>query len=312
MKRKIIIDCDPGQDDAAALLLALGSPELDVLGVVAVAGNAPLRFTQVNARKVMELAGRPEIPVFAGCERPMVRKLVTAEHVHGGTGLDGPDLPDPTVPLQAQHGVDFLIETLLASEPGEITLCTLGPLTDIAMALVRAPEIGRRIREIVMMAGTHSELGNITPCADFNTYVDPEAAAVVLTSGLDITMMTMDVTHQVLSTPARLEGFAALGNRCGKALAEMLRFSESFDLKKYGWEGAPLHDPCVIAYLLVPELFGGRRINVTVETGSPLTLGMTVADWWGVTDRPRNATFLRSVDAKGFYDLLTGRLGRLP
>jgi len=313
MKRKIIIDTDPGQDDAVAMLTALGSPDdLDVIGVTVVGGNVPLARTVNNARRVLELAGRADVPLYAGCDRPMVRRLVTAEHVHGTTGLDGPDLPEPTMPVAEQHAVDFLIDVLMREPAGSITLCTLGPLTNVAMAIVKAPEIVPRIGGIVMMAGAQFEVGNITPAADFNFYVDPEAADTVLTSGARLTVVPLDVSHQVLSTRARLAAFRALGNRSGAAVADMLAFSEHFDMRKYGWEGAPLHDPCVIAYLLRPDLFRGRTINVSVETASPLTLGCTVADWWLITDRPRNALFLREVDAEGVYGLLTERLARLP
>ncbi|CAN7387798.1 nucleoside hydrolase [Devosia sp. LjRoot3] len=313
MPRKIIIDTDPGQDDAVAILLALASPEdFDVLGVVAVAGNVGLHHNATNARKIIELAGRPEVPVYAGCARPMRRTLVTAEHVHGDTGLNGPDLPAPRVELQAQHGVDYIIETLMNAEPKTITLCTLGPLTNIGMALVKEPKIAERVAEIVMMGGAYFEVGNITPAAEFNIYVDPEAADIVFRSGIKITVLPLDVTHQIQSTPARLNAIKALGNRSGQAVYDMLTFSEGFDLKKYGWDGAPLHDPTVIAYLLDPTLFEGRECNVTIETASELTVGMTVTDYWHVTDKPRNATYLRNGNAEGFYKLLTERLARLP
>ncbi|MCX5514365.1 nucleoside hydrolase [Kaistia algarum] len=312
MTRKIIIDTDPGQDDAVAILLALASPELDVLGITVVAGNVPLSRTVLNARKILELAGRTDVPIYAGCSRPIRRPLITAEHVHGPTGLDGPSLPEPTVAIQQQHAVDFLIDSLRAAEPGEITLVTLGPLTNVALALIKAPDIAERIQEIVMIFGSFSEAGNITPAADFNNYVDPEASEVVLKSGIPLVMLPMDVTHQCLSTRERLERIRALGNRCAVATADMLTFSEHFDIEKYGWEGAPLHDPCAIAYLLKPELFAGRLVNVEVETASPLTVGMSVVDWWHVTDRPRNAQFMRTVDVPAFYELLTERLARLP
>ncbi len=313
MSRKIIIDTDPGQDDAVAILLALASPEeLDVLGIVAVAGNVGLAQNAINARKVVELSGRRDIPVYAGSVRPMRRHLVTAEHVHGDTGLNGPDLPEPTIPLQPQHGVDYIIETLMNAEPKTITLCTLGPLTNIAMALVKEPRIAERIQEIVMMGGAYFEVGNITPAAEFNIYVDPEAADVVMRCGAPITIQPLDVTHMIQSTPARLDAIKALGNKSGQAVYDMLTFSEGFDLKKYGWEGAPLHDPTVIAYLLQPDLFDGRHCNVTIETASELTVGMTVVDYWHVTGRAYNATYLRSGNAERFYKLLTERLARLP
>ncbi|MES1150510.1 MAG: nucleoside hydrolase [Dongia sp.] len=311
--RKIIFDTDPGQDDMAAILLALASrDEIEVLGIVAVAGNVPISHTSRNALRICELAGRGDVPVFAGSDQPMGRKLVTAEHVHGKTGLDGPDLPEPKIKLQAKPGVDYIVETIRASAKGEITLVTLGPLTDIALALDRAPEIVGKIREIVMMAGAYFEGGNITPTAEFNVYVDPTAADIVLRSGVPIVMLPLDVTHRVLVTPPRMERLFALGNRSGKALAEALTFSRSFDVKKYGWEGAPLHDPTTIAYLLKPALFQGRDINVSIETRSELTIGMTVADYWRVTKRPVNARYIRDVDADGFFALLTERIGRLP
>ncbi|MEC9246386.1 MAG: nucleoside hydrolase [Pseudomonadota bacterium] len=309
--RKIIIDTDPGQDDALAILLALGSPELDVLGITAVAGNVPLALTEKNARKICELAGKPETKVFAGASRPLVRDLVTAEHVHGRTGLDGPDLPEPEMPLQEQHAVDFIIETLMAHEEGEIILCPLGPLTNIALALNREPRIASRIREIVLMGGGFFEGGNVTPAAEFNIYVDPHAADVVLRSGAPVVMMPLDVTHKALTTRSRIAAIRDLGTKVGDACAELLEFFERFDEEKYGTDGGPLHDPCVIAYLLQPELFGGRRCNVAVETGSELTMGMTVIDWWQVTERPKNALVMRDIDADGFFKLLTKRLARL-
>ncbi len=313
MTRKIIIDTDPGQDDAVAILLALASPEdFDVLGIVAVAGNVSLAQNARNALKVVELSGRAGIPVYAGYDRPLRRTLVTAEHVHGETGLDGPDLPMPRQALEDQHGVDFIIDTILRHEPGEITLCTLGPLTNIASALVKAPQIAERLREIVMMGGAYFEVGNITPAAEFNIYVDPEAADIVMRSGIPIVMAPLDLSHLMRSTHERLERIRAIGNRSGRAVYDMLSFSERFDLKKYQMDGAPLHDPCVMAYLIDPSLFEGRHINVEIETQSELTLGMTVADYWRVTDRKANVQFLRSGDADRFYTLLTERLARLP
>lgn len=310
--RKIIIDTDPGQDDAVAILLALASPdELEVLGITAVAGNVPLPLTQKNARIICELAGKPQVPVFAGCDAPLKRKLVTAEHVHGKTGLDGPQMADPVMPLQEQHAVDFIIETLRREAAHTVTLCPLGPLTNIALAFQRAPDIVGRVQQIVLMGGAYFEVGNITPAAEFNIYVDPEAAEIVFASGVPLVVMPLDVTHKALTNRARVEAFRSLGNEAGRMVAEWTDFFERFDMQKYGSEGAPLHDPCVIAYLLRPALFAGRHINVEIETGSELTLGMTVADWWGVTKRPANALFMGSVDAAGFYDLLTERIGRL-
>lgn len=310
--RKIIIDTDPGQDDAVAILLALASQdEIEVLGITAVAGNVPLALTAKNARIVCELAGRSDVPVYAGCDRPLGRELVTAEHVHGKTGLNGPVLPDPTMPMQQKHAVDFIIDTLRNYDNGAVTLCPLGPLTNIAMAFEKAPDIVGRVAEIVLMGGAYFEVGNITPAAEFNIYVDPQAADIVFKSGAPITVMPLDVTHKALVTRPRNDAFRALGTRVGNAVADMTDFFERFDKEKYGSEGAPLHDPCVTAYLIRPDLFSGRHVNVEIETQSELTLGMTVADWWRVTDRAPNAMFMGDLDADGFFDLLTERLGRL-
>lgn len=309
--RKIIIDTDPGQDDAVAILLALASPELEILGLTVVAGNVPLRLTETNARKICELGGRPDIKVFAGADRPMMRTLVTAEEVHGQTGLNGPVLPEPTMRLQEQHAVDFIIETLMREAPGTVTLCPLGPLTNVAISMLREPRIVERIGGIVLMGGGFFEGGNVTPAAEFNIYVDPHAADIVLKSGVPIVMLPLDATHKALTTARRVAAFRAMGTKVGLATAELLDFFERFDERKYGTDGGPLHDPCVIAYLLKPELFQGRFINVSVETSSELTTGMTVADWWGVTKRPKNATYIRDIDHEGFFTLLTERLATL-
>ncbi len=309
--RKIIIDTDPGQDDAVAILLALASPELEVLGITAVAGNVPLPLTEKNARIVCELAGKPETRVFAGCDAPLKRKLVTAEHVHGKTGLDGPQMDDPNMPLQDQHAVDFIIATLRGEPEKTVTLCPLGPLTNIASAFLKAPDIIPRVQEIVLMGGAYFEVGNITPAAEFNIYVDPEAAEIVFKSGVPLVVMPLDVTHKALTTRPRIEAFRNLGTKPGRMVAEWTDFFERFDMEKYGSQGAPLHDPCVIAYLLDPYLFSGREINVEIETTSELTLGMTVADWWRVTKRTPNCLFIGDIQADGFYRLLTDRIGRL-
>ena len=312
MTAKIIIDTDPGQDDAVAILLALASPdEIAVLGITTVAGNVPLALTEKNARIICELAGRPDIAVFAGCDRPLVQPLVTAEHVHGKTGLDGIALPDPTMPLQAAHAVDFIIDTLRAEPSGSVTLCPLGPLTNIATAFTRAPDIMACVKEIVLMGGAYFEVGNITPAAEFNIYVDPEAAEIIFKSGVPLVVMPLDVTHKALATRPRIESFRNLGTRPGTMVAEWTDFFERFDMEKYGSQGAPLHDPCVIAYLLDPYLFSGREINVEIETTSELTLGMTVADWWRVTKRAPNCLFIGDIQADGFFRLLTDRIGRL-
>ena len=311
--QKIIIDTDPGQDDAVAILLALASPdEIEVLGITAVAGNVPLYLTEKNARIVCELAGRPDIGVYAGCARPLKRKLITAEHVHGKTGLDGPELPEPKIKLKEKHGVDFIIDTFMQEPKNSVSLCPLGPLTNIATAILKEPRITSRIKQIVLMGGAYFEVGNITPAAEFNIFVDPDAAKIVFASGIEIVVMPLDVTHKALVTTQRNEAFRQLKTPVGVAVAEMTDFFERFDKEKYGSAGAPLHDPCVTAYLIDPTIFSGRKINVEIETESELTLGMTVADWWRVTDREPNAFFVGDLDANKFFNLLTNRLGRLP
>ena len=310
--RSIIIDADPGNDDAVALLLALASPELATLGITTVAGNVPLALTTRNARAIVELAGRPDVAVYSGADKPLVRAPVSAEHVHGQNGLGGVMLPEPAQAEPDERAVDFIIRTLNEQPAGSVTFCALGPLTNLALALMQAPKTATRLREVVLMGGSGFVGGNVTPCAEFNVYADPHAAQVVFRSGAPIVMLPLDVTHQVVSTPARIAAIERLGNRAGRTVAQLLSFAASHGPENYDGDGAPLHDPCVIAYLLRPELFGGRRINVEIETGSALTMGMTVADWRGVSGRAANATFLHAVDAPGFYALLGERLARLP
>jgi purine nucleosidase len=308
--RPLIIDCDPGVDDAIALLLALASPaELNLLGITTVAGNVPLPLTQYNARRVCQLAQRFDVPVFAGCPRPLLRPLITAEHVHGKTGLDGAVLPEPIIPLQAQHGVAFLINQLTtATEP--ITLATLGPLTNLAIALIQCPEIAQVIHQVVMMGGSLGP-GNVTPAAEFNLYVDPHAARVVVEAGLNLTMIGLDVTHQVVTTPDRLAAFAALGTAVGQTAADLLRYYGQLDAEHYGLAGSPLHDPCVIAYLLQPDLFTGQPMHLAIETESQLCLGRTVATPEINEAQPANAQVLTKAKAEGIYTLLLERLAKL-
>ncbi len=308
MKHQIIIDTDPGQDDAVAILLALASPEIELLGICAVAGNVPLHLTEVNARKVCELAGKHETKVYAGAIRPIFRSLVTAEHVHGKTGLDGPVLPEPKMPLQKQYAPDFIIDTLMSRPAGTVTLCCLGPLTNIALALVKEPRIAPRVKRIIAMGGGWSEGGNITPVAEFNIYVDPHAARLVFDCGAPITLLPLDVTHQALTTRSRIEKFRVMKNQTGPAVAAMLDFFERFDVEKYGSDGGPLHDPCVIAWLLQPDLFTGKDVNVAVECDSELTMGQTVIDWWRVSGRETNAHVVRGINSDGFFEMLSERL----
>ena len=238
-RQRIILDCDPGQDDAIAILLALGSPdEVELLAVTAVAGNVPLALTEKNARKVLELARRTDIPVYKGCHRPLVETLETAEYVHGATGLNGVDLPEPILPLAKGHAVDALIDIVMAAPPRSITLCPTGPLTNVAMAMLKEPEFAQRLGAIVLMGGAIG-LGNVTPAAEFNIYVDPHAAKVVFGSGVKLTMLGLDVTHKVLVNRSRLEALRALGTPVGLAAAGLVDFFNRFDSERYAADGAP-------------------------------------------------------------------------
>ena len=293
------------------LLLAMACPEeLDILGITTVAGNVPLNLTERNARLMCELAGRSDVPVFAGSSKPIMRELVTAENIHGSTGIDGVDVHEPAMALQAQHAVDFIIESLLAADDKSITLVPTGPLTNIAGAIKKQPDILSRIREIVLMGGASREGGNSTPSAEFNIHVDPHAADIVMHCERPLIIASLDVSHQVVVKQGFLDRLRIMNSRVATATLGMLEFFNRHDSKKYGTEGAPLHDPCTIAYLLQPELFRGKRCNVEVETGSPLTIGHTAVDFWGVSGRPANATWLYQVNSDGFFNLLLDRLAR--
>ncbi len=307
----IIIDCDPGQDDAIAILLALASPdEIETLALTAVAGNVPLALTQRNARQLVELAGNATVPVHAGCTRPLSRVLETAEYVHGETGLNGVSLPEPAQPLAPAHAVDAIVDLVMQAPEGSVTLCALGPLTNVAMAMLKEPGLAQHLKEIVLMGGAIG-LGNVTPAAEFNIYVDPEAASVIFGSGVPLTMVGLDVTHQVLVTPERLERFKALGGPLGEATHGMLAFFNRFDIARYQAAGAPLHDPCVIGYLLRPDLFRGRACKVEIETEGR-SAGRTNVHWWPRDPQEPNANVIGEVDAAGLFELLFERLARLP
>ena len=310
-KRPLIIDCDPGQDDAIALLLALGRPErFTVLGITTVAGNVPVAKTARNARIVCDWAGRADVPVHAGCEGPLLGAPVTAEHIHGAEGLDGPALHAPATPLQPAHAVDFLVQTL-RTHPTPVTVCALGPLTNIALALRLAPELAGRIGEVIWMGGAQSEGGNVTPAAEFNAFADPEAAAIVMQSGVALTVVPLDVTHQVQADAAWLQDLARGAGAQGRLAAQIVGSHGLPERARFDG-GVPMHDPCVVLYLLAPQLFAGRRVNVTVECASPHGRGQTVVDWHGVSGRPANALFLRSVDATAALSLLGRELAALP
>tara|TARA_B100001287_G_scaffold63773_1_gene51800 strand:+ start:11300 stop:12241 length:942 start_codon:yes stop_codon:yes gene_type:complete len=311
MSEKIIIDCDPGQDDAIALFLALSSPdELEILGITTVAGNVPLKLTERNARIICDIADSKETEVFAGCSRPMLVDLMTAENVHGKTGIDGIDIFKPKTPLKELHAVDFIVKSLKDADTDSITLVPTGPLTNIALAIIKDPSILDSIKQIVLMGGAMREAGNLSASAEFNMRVDPHAAKVVFECGLPIIVMSLDVTHKVLTSKERVSEIESIGNSVSTATANMLKFFARYDSEKYGVDGAPLHDPCTIAWLLNQNLFIGKECNVRIETESSLTLGHTSVDFWGVEGNIPNAIWMQDVDDDGFYDLLINRLRR--
>lgn len=309
--KKIIIDCDPGQDDAINLFLALPketNPAYEILAITAVAGNVGLEKTERNARLLCELTGRTDIPVYAGCDAPLKYTLATAEEVHGREGLEGVDIYEPAMPLESEHAVDLIVKTLLAGEDHFITLVVTGPLTNIAVVLQKEPSISQKIKEIVIMGGALREGGNITPSAEFNIYVDPHAAEIVFESGCPLVIFGLDVTHQVLSSLDVLDRIKSVGNPVALAAYSLLTHYGRFDADKYGTDGAPLHDPCTMAYILRPELFKTKACNIRVETESDLTRGHTAVDFWHGTDLPKNCLWAHSVDREGFFDLLIEQL----
>ena len=310
MTRKLIIDCDPGQDDAINLFLALPpTQDYEILGITVVAGNVGLEKVSRNARLICELTGRTDIPVYEGCAAPLKYPLVTAEEVHSREGLEGVELFEPSVKAQSQNAVDFIIETLMAAEDNSITLVPTGPLTNIAAALTKETDIASKIQEIILMGGAMREGGNITPSAEFNIYVDPHAAQIVFDSGCQSVVFGLDVTHQVLSSSAVMERIKAVKTNVAQTAYNLLSYYGRYDAEKYGSNGAPLHDPCTMAYILKPELFDLKECNIRVEAESELTRGHTAVDFWYATDLPRNSLWAYKVDADGFFDLLVAQLG---
>jgi inosine-uridine nucleoside N-ribohydrolase len=303
---KIVIDCDPGHDDAIAILLALASPELELVGVTTVAGNQTIDKTTRNGLVTLEVGGRADIPLAAGADAPLQRELRTAAHVHGETGLDGPTLSEPSAQPVGTHAADFLAELIA---PGTVLVPT-APLTNIALLLERHPEVRDRIDRIVWMGGAIAE-GNVTPAAEFNAFVDPEAAAAVFGSGIPITMIGLDVTHKALFTRAHAEELRGAG-RAGRFVAELSDFFQQFHERSYGFEGSPIHDAMAVAHVIDPALVTTRHVNVAVETSSELCDGRTVVDLRGVTGREPNADVGVDVDAERFLDLLVSRIGSLP
>jgi inosine-uridine nucleoside N-ribohydrolase len=304
----VLIDCDPGHDDAMALLLALASPELELLGVSTVHGNQTLEKTTANALRVLEFAGRGDMPVAAGANRPLVREPTVAADVHGETGLDGPDLPPPAGEPVGEHAVDFLAARLRASE-APVTLIPTGPLTNVALLLATHPDAAERIERIVLMGGAIAE-GNVTPAAEFNIWIDPEAAARVFASGLDVTMIGLDVTHRALMTGEHAERLRTAG-RVGTMVAELWDFYHRFHRRIYDLPGSPVHDALAVAHVIRGDLVQTRHVNVEVDCASELCRGRTVVDVWGRTERAPNAHVGVDVDADAFLDLLVDRIGSL-
>ena len=302
MSRRILIDCDPGHDDAIALLLALASPEVELAGVTTVAGNQTVEKTTANALRVLELAGRRDVPVAAGAPRPLVRDPFVAAYVHGETGLDGPDLPPPQGAPVAGHAVDFLAERVTGA-----TLVATGPLTNVALLLAARPEA--RPERLVLMGGAIAE-GNVTPAAEFNIWADPEAAARVFANGLDVTMVGLDVTHRALLTAAHAERLRGVG-RVGRTVAELLDFYGVFHRNVYGFDGSPVHDAVAVADTIRPELLRVERLNVEIDCESSLCRGRTVVDLWRRTDRAPNANVAVEIDSEAFLGLLLERLATL-
>ena len=310
-RTRIIIDTDPGQDDAVAILLALAEREqLDLLGITTVAGNVPLPLTTANALRILELAQRDDVPVFPGASQPLLRALRTAEFVCGADGLEGAALPPPRLAARDRHAVTFLIDTLRAADERTVTLCPIGPLTNIALTFAQEPELASKVERIVLMGGAR-DLGNITPAAEFNFFVDPHAAAMVLRLEVPIVMFGLHATHQAIATSERVGRIAALGTPVAHAVRGLLSRERPGSSDRYGVPGHPLHDVCVIAYLLWPDLFTGRDCQVTVETASEATMGRSTIDWWGSQREKPNAHVIGHIDAAGFYERLTKSLAKL-
>jgi purine nucleosidase len=286
--RDLIIDTDPGADDVR------------------------LEKTSRNARLAREWAGREDIPVYAGAGRPLVRAPIYAADVHGEEGLTGVAVHEPKQPLAEGNAVQYLVDTLGNAKPHSITLAMLGPQTNLALALIQQPEIANGIKEVVVMGGAHFNGGNITPAAEFNLYADPHAAEVVLASGVQLTYLPLDVTHKVLTSDTRLKQLAAVNNQASKKVVDILQAYVKHDMDLYGMPGGPVHDASVIAYLLKPELFSGRRIHLSVDSREGPTFGQTIADWYGVLRQSANVMWVNEADAQGFFDLLSARLARLP
>jgi purine nucleosidase len=310
----ILIDCDPGIDDAVALMLAASAPDrLKLLGVSTVFGNVSVEQTAANALRILEVCGSPSVPVAKGCSRPLLRPASHAHFIHGASGLGRVELPEPSRTLDKRHGVDFIIEQIESSADA-VTLVALGPLTNVAMAIVKQPEIMARLERLVIMNGAIRELGNMPTTAGFNSYADPHAAEIVFRAGIDLVQCTIDATHYVRSTRSQLATLRRMGKRSAEVIADLF---EDHALEEGGADsekpvGGCMHDACCIAYLLDPTIFRGRKVNVQVEIASEVSMGKSIVDWWGRSDRPANAFVLNHADGNAFFDLLTRQIALLP
>ena len=306
--QRILLDCDPGHDDAIAILLAARHPEIQLEAITTVAGNQTVEKTALNALKVCTLAGIRDVPIAKGMDRPMVRELRVAADIHGESGLDGPALPEPTLGLAPIHAVDLIIEKLLASE-GDLTIVATGPLTNVATAMRREPRIVPKIQRIVLMGGSIG-LGNTTPAAEFNIYVDPEAAHLVFTCGRPVTMIGLDVTHSMLATPKVRRRIRALGTPVALLTDDLLGFFAGTYRRVFDFTAPPLHDPCTVALVIDPTLFATKPMHVDIELRGEFTTGRTVCDVHGITGKPANAEVAREGDVPRFWNLLIDTLAR--
>lgn len=301
MPRRIILDCDPGHDDAIAILLAHGDPEIELAAITTVAGNQTLPKVTLNALRICTIAGIRNVPVAAGCAGPLVREQVVADQIHGESGLDGPLMPEPTVTLDPRHAVDLIIEMVMESPEKDITLVPVGPLTNIAVAMRREPRIIERVREVVLMGGAQTR-GNRTPAAEFNIFADPEAAHAVFAGAWPVTMVGLDLTHQAGATTEVLERIGAIGTHLARTVVELLNFFASSYARSEGFAAPPVHDPCAVARVIDPAIVSVQDAFVTVETQGRWTYGMTVTDFRGSLGQPANTQVATRLDAGAFWE----------
>lgn len=309
-KRKIILDCDPGHDDAVAIMMAASNPGIELLGVTIVSGNQTVEKTSLNGLKVLQWIGKGDIPCFQGCSRPMIREKLNAGDIHGETGLDGPVFPPLTLKIQEKHAVNFIIDTLMESD-GDITMVTTGPMTNLGMALRMKPEIADKIQEIVLMGGAYTN-GNVTPAAEFNIIADADAAYVCFTCGRPIRMMGLDITRKVLCTPDIVERMRQVGTVASDLFVDLMGHFCKTQYEIFGWAGGPLHDPCTIAYLINPDVIKSKYVNATIDIRSTESYGRTNCDMFDYMKKPKNCHVAYDIDADMFWDIVERELARYP